>query len=195
MAIQVSAGETDDPGFIEALNSIVSELVAVHAPEQFWIIQIDNWFDHKWLGFSGYGLIASDIPLDRYDTVKAESYQEKVTFPPFAPNRVMRQFSFVRVANRYTESPLPSLPHSYERKHSEMNLRRRIQDFTRSGCFVWYSANTVANGRGSVMVYVVTVDQVQCWFAAFNREEEWKLQTTKGVTRDSLERWLKKRTP
>jgi len=155
MAIQVSAGETDDPGFIEALNSIVSELIAVHSPEQFWIIQIDNWFDHKWLGFSGYGLIASDIPLDRYDTVKAESYQKKVTFPPFAPNRVMRQFSFVRVADRYTESPLPSLPHSYERKHSEMNLRRRIQDFTRSGCFVWYSANTVADGRGSVMVYVI----------------------------------------
>jgi hypothetical protein len=29
------------------------------------------------------------------------------------------------------------------------HLRRRIQEFTRSGCFVWYSANTVSNGRGS----------------------------------------------
>lgn len=194
MQIQVSAGETDDPGFIEVLNTIVSELIADHKPEQFWVIQIDNWFDHKWLEFSGYGLIASSIPLDKYDTVKAESYQEKVTFPPFAPNRVIRQFSFVRVGDGYSESPLPALPHSHERKRSETNLRRRIQDFTRSGCFVWYSANTVANGRGSVMVYAVTVDQVECWFAAFNRQEEWKLQTTKGVTRGRLEEWLKKLT-
>jgi hypothetical protein len=36
------------------------------------------------------------------------------------------------------------------------------------------------------MVYIVTVDQVECWFVAFNREEEWKLQTTKGVSRTSL---------
>ena len=140
------------------------------------------------------GLIASNIPLNRYDTVKAESYQEKVTFPPFTPNRVVGQFSFARVGDTYAESSLPALPHSNERKHSETNLRRRIQDFTRSGCFVWYSANTVLNGRGSVMVYVITADQVECWFAAFNRQEAWKLETTKGVNRDKVERWLEKRT-
>lgn len=81
MAIVMSAGETDDPGFIEVLNSILSELIAEHAPDQFWVIQIDNWFDHKWLGFSGMGLIASNIPLNTYDTVKAESYQQKGDIP------------------------------------------------------------------------------------------------------------------
>lgn len=190
----MSAAETDDPGFIEVVNSVLGELIAEHTPEQFWVIQIDNWFDHKWLGFSGMGLIASNIPLDRYDAVKAESYQEKVTFPPFTPNRVVGQFSFVRVGNTYMESALPALPHSNERKHSEKNLRRRIQDFTHSGCFLWYSGNTVANGRGSVMVYAVTADQVECWFAAFNRQQEWKLKTTKGVSRDRLERLLKNLT-
>ncbi len=82
---------------------------------------------------------------------------------------------------------------SNDRKHSEAKLRRRIQDFTVSGCFVWYSASTVTNGRASLMVYIVTVDSVACWFAAFNRQEEWKLQTTKGVSRSTLERWLNKR--
>ena len=136
MKTQVAVGETDDPGFIAVLNSLVQGLISNRAPEELWIIQIDNWFDDKWLGFSGYGLIASEIPIDRYDTVKAESYQEKVTFPPFAPNRVIRQFSFVRVGDGYTEFPLPTLPHGNDRKHSEANLRRRIQDFTRSSCFV-----------------------------------------------------------
>src|SRR5215831_8347025 len=130
MPIEMLARETDDPGFIEMLNSILRGLIADHTPEQFWVIQIDNWFDHKWLGFSGMGLNASNIPLSRYDTVKAESYQEKVTFPPFTPNRVLGQFSFVRVSDGYIESALPALPHGDKRKHSEENLRRRIQDFT-----------------------------------------------------------------
>src|SRR5271167_1999863 len=85
MKTQIAAGETDDPGFIALLNSLVQGLISDRAPEELWIIRIDNWFDHKWLGFSGMGLVASDIPIDRYDTVKAESYQEKLTFPPFTP--------------------------------------------------------------------------------------------------------------
>jgi hypothetical protein len=37
------------------------------------------------------------------------------------------------------------------------------------------------------MVYVVRVGQVECWFAAFNQEEEWKLQTANGVNGNKLE--------
>jgi len=194
MNTQVATGESDDPGFIEVMNSLVRGLIAHREPEELWIIQIDNWFDHKWLGFSGMGAIASNIPIDRYDTVKAESYQEKVTFPPFTPNRVLGQFSFVRVADGYTELPLPVLPHSTERKRSETNLRRRIEDFSRSACLVWYSANTLANGRGSVMVYNVSDGGLECWFAAFNRQEEWKLQATKGVSRDDVKQLLEVRS-
>jgi len=50
MMAEVTAGNTDDPGFIELLNALVRGLTSRHAPEQLWIVQIDNWFDHKWLG-------------------------------------------------------------------------------------------------------------------------------------------------
>jgi hypothetical protein len=180
MTIVMSAGKTDDPGFIEVLNSILSELIAEHAPEQFWVIQVDNWFDHKWLGFP--------------HSVKSEFFKKGVTIPRFAPNRVLGQFSFVRVGNSYIEAALPALPHRTERKR-ETNLSRKIRDFTRSGCFLWYSTNTVSNGRGSVMVYVVTADELECWFATFGRRQEWKLQAIKGLGRNILERWLKNRTP
>ena len=52
MAMQVAAGETDDPQFITLLNALVRGLVKRHTPRELWIIQIDNWFDHKWLRFS-----------------------------------------------------------------------------------------------------------------------------------------------
>jgi len=38
-------------------------------------------------------------------------------------------------------------PHRSEKQYSEANLQRRVQGFSRSACFIWYSANTVANGR------------------------------------------------
>jgi hypothetical protein len=190
MTIPIVGGPKDDHGFIELLNSLVNGLLADFSPERFWIIQIDNWFDHKWLKFSGNGAATSAIPLDGYDTVKAEFYQDKLTFPAFSPNRVLSQWSYVRTGEGYAETPFPALPHSTERQHTNNNLHRRVLDFDRSASFLWYSSNTHANGRGSVMVYNTEVDRFGCWFAAFRRQRDWALHATKGVSSSEIERLL-----
>jgi hypothetical protein len=104
----VAAGETDDPGFVEVLNSLVQGLISQHEPEALWIIQIDNWFDHKWLRFSGMGGVASPFLIGGlvtgYDSVKIEFYQDKPTFPPFTPNRVLGQWSYIRIGDDYREA-------------------------------------------------------------------------------------------
>jgi hypothetical protein len=191
MLMKIQVGETDDPYFIALLDSLVSGLVRRNAPENLWIIQIDNWFDHKWLRFSGIGVVDFQFPafMDRYDAALDEFHQDKVTFPPFAPNRIMAQWSFARVGADYVEVP-SQVPHRSEKQSSEANLQRRVQDFSHSASFVWYSAKTVANGRGSVMVYNATVAGVECWFAAFSRQETWKLHATKGVSREEVEDML-----
>ncbi|MCU1268994.1 MAG: hypothetical protein JWN74_288 [Acidobacteriaceae bacterium] len=198
MKTPVAAAETDDPGFVEVLNSLVQGLISQHEPEALWIIHIDNWFDHKWLRFSGMGGIASPFLIGglatRYDSVKVEFYQDKLTFPPFTPNRVLGQWSYIRTGDDYREAALPVLPHDSKRRRSPMNLQRRIQDLSHSACFVWYSGNTVANGRGSVMVYNVAAGGLESWFAAFKRQEGWKLQATKGVSRDDVEQLLQNRS-
>jgi hypothetical protein len=185
MSIQIAVGETDDSNFIELMNSLVKGLLAATGYEQVWIIQIDNWFDQKWLGFSGNGLAASTIPIDRFDTVKVEFYQDKSTFPPFTPNRVLSQWSYLRTGDGYIEAPLPVLPHRTEKQSSGLNLHRRIQDFANFACFVWYSANSLANGRGSVMVYTIEADRLGYWYASFNGQREWTLEATKGLDRSS----------
>lgn len=53
MMVHIVAARTDDPSFISLLKPLVNGLLADLNPERFWIIQIDNWFDHKWLKFSG----------------------------------------------------------------------------------------------------------------------------------------------
>jgi hypothetical protein len=186
--VNIAIDNSDDFGFIETLNAVVSGVVATHVPQHVWIVRIDNWFDHKWLKFSGHGAVASNIPIDRWDTVKATFYRDKITLPPFNPNRVISQCSYLRSGNGYSEVPLPYLPHSTERQHSNENLHRQVQNLTDSAAFIWFSGNTVANGRGSVMVYNVTGDSVECWFAAFKREQcSWKLAGTKGVSRTYVE--------
>jgi hypothetical protein len=188
MAVEIHPGITDDTHFIELLNSMVGRLLIRESPKQLWVIQIDNWFDHKWLRFSGKGVVDFQYPeyMKRFDAALEEFYQDKVTFPPFNPNRVLGQWSYVRQDNDYREFPLPTLPHSTDRQHTSPNRQRRIQDFVSSGCFVWYSANTLSNGRASVMVYTVNSETAECWFAAFTRDEIWTLGATKGINREAV---------
>lgn len=38
------------------------------------------------------------------------------------------------------------------------------------------------------MVYSVEAEKVNTWFAAFNRDNRWKLHATKGAGREYVER-------
>ena len=193
MAAHITVGEADDPRFIELLNCVLRGVIESSKPEQVWLIHIDNWFDDKWLHFSGIGVVDFPLPAHGIGDYGAldEFNQEKVTFPPFTPNRVLGQWSYVRKGDdHYAEVPLARLPHPTERKRSGGNLQRRVQDFTESGAFIWYSANSVANGRGSLMVYAVNHGKVESWFASFVRKEDWKLHSTKGVSRAVLQQFL-----
>jgi hypothetical protein len=192
MSLEVKADETDDPQFIELLNSLLGGLIRKAEPQELWIIRIENWFDHKWLGFSGVGTVDFRWPAftNRYDAALEGFHQDKVTFPPFTSNRVLGQWSYERVGNDYSESPLHPLPHPSENQSSESNLHRRVDDFTSSGCFIWYSSKSRVNGRASVMVYTVASGEIEAWFAAFNRRQNWALQATKGASREDVQQLL-----
>jgi hypothetical protein len=188
----VGVGETDDPRFIQLVNSLLNGVIASDTPDTVWVIKIENWFDHKWLQFSGIGIVDYKFPafLNWYDAALEEFRQEKVTFPPFTPNRVLGQWSYQRTAADYSEVPVTSLPHVSKKQRSEKNLQRRVQNSSRSGVFLWYSSNTVTNDRASIMVYTVRGEHVDCWFTAFLRQEQWVLHSTKGVSRGEVQRFL-----
>lgn len=197
MAISIPSGLTDDNDFVDLLNILLNALLVQQSPEQLWVIQIDNWFDHKWLRYSGSGSVAAKFPvdwtssfMDRFTSVKEQFWRDRLTFPPFAPDRVMSQWSFLHSERGYIESPLPKLPHRESRRRSHANLNRRVEDFVRSASFVWYSGNTLKNGRGSLMVYSIGSGNPICWFAAFGRKSGWTLERTKGIDKEQVSRLL-----
>jgi hypothetical protein len=65
-----------------------------------------------------------------------------------------------------------------------------VEDFVPSASFVWYSGNTLKNGRGSLMVYSIGPHKPICWFAAFGRKSGWVLERTKGIEKEQVSRLL-----
>jgi hypothetical protein len=197
MTVSIPSGLTDDNDFIDLLNTLLNGLLFQQTPEQLWVIQIDNWFDHKWLRYSGSGSVPSKFPanwtssfMDRFTSVKEQFWQDKLTFPPFVPERVIGQWSFLRSGQDYIEAALPKLPHSESRRRSHQNLHRRAENFVKSASFVWFSGNTLKNGRGSVMVYNLGPAEPVCWFAAFEKTSSWMLKKTKDVDKKQVSRLL-----
>ena len=68
MAISIPSGLTDDNDFIDLLNALLNAFLVQQTPEQLWVIQIDNWFDHKWLRYSGSGIAFGSIVAHPYRT-------------------------------------------------------------------------------------------------------------------------------
>jgi hypothetical protein len=160
------------------------------------MIKVDNWFDKKWLNFSGIGTVhfpywgirSPEAALDEFS-------QHQTTFPPFTPNRVLQQSYFVRTSDGGYLRGIPRRSvHQRLRQPSAANLNRRISDFSDSAVFAWYSSNTLASGRGTMMVYSVTDGVVETWFAAFKRDPEWRLELVAGISRDEIEDLMKPRT-
>jgi hypothetical protein len=170
----------DDPAFLNCVDRVIAGLIDRHAPEEFYLIRIANWFDHKWLRFSGIGRVP--IHGSAIHTALDEFSQEHLTFPPFTPNRVATQHYFSRgPEGDFDEQPPARLVHASARRQSASNLHRRVVDFCPSAVFVWFSSNSAANRQGSVMVYAAFSGQVAAWYAAFRFDRTWRLGRVKGI--------------
>jgi hypothetical protein len=172
--------DKDDPHFVDIVGHLLNEMVKQHQPEEFYIVLIDNWFDHKWLNFSG--TVMHEIAV----------WKSKTTLPPFHPFRVLNQLHF-RLSERepllYEAAPCKPL---HIHQPSAENLQRALRQVTSSGLMLWYSGATQKTDRASTMVYIVEGQQEGAWYACFRKVKEWKLEKTKGIARTELLEILKR---
>lgn len=184
MSGSIRSHPTDDPEFVALVERIAVRLFKKGAYDEVFIIEIKNWFDHKWLKFSGIGRVSFDSVRDDHPQVALdEFFQDKITFPPFTPNRVIRE-QWHPVDQSRTKFPVHN---KEQRQHSSWNLQRRVADYANSALFVWFSSGTKANDRGSLMLYQVHAGSVSAWYASFRKSAGWVLHLTKGMTREAVE--------
>ena len=185
MSITIDPDPSDDLAFVGLVERVVASLDAEFDPKEFFLIEIKNWFDHKWLKFSGRTVVAFpergvDLPRTGacgIESAMDESFREKVTFPPFNSNRIIREQWWA-----YDTPTKRHLIHRKRRRHSSWNLQRRVADFAESAVFVWFSSGTQANDQGSLMVYRVADGTVDTWYASLRKTDRWRSYRTKGIS-------------
>jgi hypothetical protein len=191
MTMEILVKQNDDPEFVESVKHVIAGCINDGFPNKILVIKIDNWFDHKWLGFSGRGRVGfgfyGDYLVDM-DTALDEFRQDQITLPPFSPRRVIEEYYFQRDDSGAYSARNPR-PYLHERKlaPSAQNLHKRIVDRIDSAILVWFSSNTKQNLRGSIMIYEVKGTDVHPWYAELAKKNVWRVLQTKGITPDQVQ--------
>jgi hypothetical protein len=82
--IELVPTEQDDAAFLTLTQRIVNGVIAILEMREVYLVHVDNWFDHKWLGW--------------WSSWEHKELK-KLYLPPFNPNRVR--------SSAHTASPLP----------------------------------------------------------------------------------------
>lgn len=178
----------DAPTFIKNINSIVTSLIYRSKFDEVFIIKINNWFDNKWLNYSGKSVVQFHGG-HFIETALQNEWREKITIPPFNPKRVLSEkiFAINTSINKRWDKKI------HKAKASNDNLHNRINAYSNNGLFVWYSFDTEKIQKGSAMFYKVQNDIVDSFYVSFEKKEDkWDISKTKNISIDELNEFIEK---
>jgi hypothetical protein len=185
--VHIPYDASDDELLITAWNNLLANLVEGQRPEHVFFIRIRNWFDHKWLGYSGSGVVDFPAGYPFPDVALEEMRQDELTVPPFTPQRVAAELAFCRTAeSRYDVAPKAPRVHRQTYAGHNKSLHRRVTNLTDSGLFFWFSSGSQDNGRAALMSYAVHDRTASGWYASFVRSDSWRVHLTKGIDRREI---------
>ena len=165
--------ENDNPNFILNCEKIIQSRINLWNPTDIFVNRIDNWFDQKWMEFSG--TIMHEVSI----------WKEETTIPPFHPNRVESSDFYQKIAELYVKKENPQTLHIYQ--ESKDNLKRYVSEFTNDGLFIWYSGNSKINGVGTLMCYLIRESECQPFFITLSEKKDWNVSQTKGILGNEIQ--------
>jgi hypothetical protein len=182
----VSTQQGDSAEFIGKARALAIGVAQDYAPARLYVIRIDNWFGPKWMHFAG------TFTAGKFASIGA--HKARLHVPPFVPHRVVEQRVFVGPDFEETVAAAPL----HIECPSKQALRRRITDVDKDAAFLWFSGESEAQKRGSVMVYLpVTFDPTAsrmvklgrsgAFYIGFSKREiGWELAMLRGVSRTEV---------
>ncbi|MGD0799946.1 MAG: hypothetical protein ABR906_01385 [Terracidiphilus sp.] len=144
----ISKQQGDSTEFIEKARAIAIGVAQEYEPARLYVIRIDNWFGPKWMHFAGKFTVGK-LPHSG-PTAAIGVHKARLHVPPFVPHRVVAERAFAGPDFQETIAAPPlhiEIP-------SKVALTRRIADIDKEAAFVWFSGESEAQKRGSVMVYL-----------------------------------------
>jgi hypothetical protein len=164
--IELVATDNDDVAFLSLAQRIVNGAIVELRLHEVFLVHVDNWFDHKWLGW-----------WSRKD--------EELRVPTFTPNRVRSEKHFVWKAETSAWESVGLKRPLHVRQPGRPWLARPLDRFSENAAFIWYSGNTANNKVGSLMFYVSGAEGY-IWYASFRKDEEWTVSDESQITRREL---------
>jgi len=187
--IKIKFDDSDNSGFREIVESIIKNLIVSLNPAEISVVRIKNWFDHKWLNYSGKEIKKYDKGKSpRIPFVLEPFWNEQITIPPFTPNRVLSEMLYK--LNGTENSKLEESLHISQ--NSTDNRKRLISDRTDNGLCIWISSNSASNGQGSLMVYQIMNSEIQTWYVNIEDKNGWKVTQSKGIDKSKVQLMLSK---
>lgn len=179
--INIKKTENDDYDFIIQLQILSNEIINNFKTNEVYLFRVDNWFDKKWINFTGKVLGA----------VGTWNYQNELRIPPFTPNRIEEQLFYRKDINgKFIETEIEIEIHKLQ--PAEKNQQRRISQVSDSAIFIWYSSNTIKNDNGSLMIYCVENGKCASYYIGFNKNENWKISESINLHKKDLIHYLEK---
>jgi hypothetical protein len=172
--IDISTYINDHPGYIKNIVKIIRDRIEIWSPSDVYITRIDNWFDNKWVKFSG--TLMHEISI----------WKDEPTVPPFHPNRVESCDIYKKIESEYEKALITKPLHVFQ--ESSSNIKRNITDFSDNGLFIWFSGNTLTNGRGSLMGYFVAATDCFTFYLSLAATNDWKTDKIIGLTKKKLKK-------
>jgi hypothetical protein len=164
--IELVLAEHDDAAFLSLAQRIMNGAIAELRMSEVFLVQMDNWFDHKWLGW-------------------CSRKEEELRVPPFTPNRVHSEKHFVWKSETSTWEDIVLQKPLHVRQADRPRLAQPLDCFSESAAFVWYSGNTTTNKVGSLMLYLSGAEGYS-WYASFRKSEAWAVADECRITRREL---------
>jgi len=168
--LKIQAQIDDAPEFIAKVEALANGILHYHAPPEFMLIKINNWFSVRWLRFSGKVLGALGV------------WSNALSIPPFAPNRVVLQRRFG--APGYSEGEVGKPIHI--RVGGGQAVLRRVSEIAGGAALVWYSGRSQKTERGAIMAYLPGEGGYRPWYTGWAKSEEWELIQPKDISPQEL---------
>lgn len=160
----------DDAEFIKIVDNVVLHITEIFEPTEIVIVKVDNWFDHKWLRFSGKILGSLGV------------WKDKLTLPPINPGRIVWERAYAAPLYDKTKRKQPL----HINISSSQATQRKMSDIEADTAIIWFSGKTNSNGRGAVMVYHPMVADHLAWYSGWVKQKNWEVVRLKGISQTEL---------
>jgi len=181
------AQQGDSAEFMKKVQALVMGVARDYEPARLYVIRIDNWFGPKWMHFAGKFTAGKGAAIGVHKRI--------LHVPPFVPHRVVAE----RVFERPDFEVTVARPPLHIECTSKLALTRRIADIDNEAAFEWFSSESEAQKRGSIMVYLPVATaptasrrderrRTGAFYIGFSqREMNWEPVMLRGVSRGEVE--------